>query len=117
MAASSPSWCSSCSSNFWPFLVKNPQFWQILGNFDQNLVIFRQFFKITLNFADCVNLIKSAGDTLSISVERHIESYKGDIVDGKRHGEGLLIYKSGCSYEGTFFKNKKTGKGKYFELG
>ena len=70
---------------------------------------------VGMTFEDCVNLIKNADNTISISVERNFESYKGDIVDGKRHGKGLLIYKSGCSYEGNFFKNKKTGKGKYFD--
>ena len=52
---------------------------------------------------------------ISMSIERHIESYEGDIADGKRHGKGVLIWKTGYRYEGDFFENKRTGKGKYFD--
>jgi len=38
--------------------------------------------------------------------------YSGQIVDGKRHGEGTQIYKDTSVYEGQFLKNKRSGKGK-----
>ena len=39
-------------------------------------------------------------------------SYYGQIdTDGKAHGEGVIKYSTGGSYEGTFLNNKRHGLG------
>lgn len=38
--------------------------------------------------------------------------YKGEIVDEKRHGKGVMQFTNGGIYEGNFNKNKRQGKGK-----
>lgn len=39
--------------------------------------------------------------------------YKGEVVDGKRHGYGMEHWPDGDTYEGNFIKNKREGYGKY----
>jgi len=41
------------------------------------------------------------------------EYYEGDWEDGKRHGEGVLLYPNGNIYEGTWDSDVKEGKGKF----
>ncbi|XP_008300148.1 radial spoke head 10 homolog B, partial [Stegastes partitus] len=39
--------------------------------------------------------------------------YKGDFVQGQRHGQGTFHYASGAVYEGEWRNNKKHGQGKF----
>ncbi|KAI8894714.1 hypothetical protein BC833DRAFT_603866 [Globomyces pollinis-pini] len=39
--------------------------------------------------------------------------YKGNWVDGKRHGFGIFYYSDGSRYEGNWKENKKEGQGVY----
>lgn len=39
--------------------------------------------------------------------------YKGDYLNGKRHGNGLLVYANGDSYKGEFHFDLPHGRGKY----
>lgn len=39
-------------------------------------------------------------------------TYKGNFVDGKRHGHGTMYYKTGDKYVGDFANNKRHGNGK-----
>ena len=41
----------------------------------------------------------------------HDACYKGEIVDGKRTGKGVMIYKSGRIYEGDWVVDQRTGRG------
>ena len=43
------------------------------------------------------------------------EYYKGDILNGKANGKGILYYKNGKKkYDGEFINNKAEGEGVYF---
>ena len=42
--------------------------------------------------------------------------YKGSFVEGKKDGNGILIYKNGTKYEGDFKNNKHEGFGKLKQL-
>ena len=42
-----------------------------------------------------------------------VEKYVGDIVNAKKNGKGIIIYKNGDKYEGDFKDNLKDGFGKY----
>ena len=42
--------------------------------------------------------------------------YKGDFVNGKKEGNGVMIYKNGTKYEGAFKNNKHEGFGKLTQL-
>ena len=43
------------------------------------------------------------------------EYYKGDILNGKAYGKGILYYKNGKKkYEGNFINDKKEGKGLFY---
>jgi len=42
-----------------------------------------------------------------------IDLYKGDIVDGKRHGFGLQLFANGSFYVGYWNENKANGRGKF----
>ena len=37
--------------------------------------------------------------------------YEGDLVNGKRHGKGLMMYKNGRIYEGSWANDYREGKG------
>ena len=37
--------------------------------------------------------------------------YKGDILDSKRHGRGIMLYDDGRKYEGEWKNNQREGKG------
>ncbi|XP_071319624.1 radial spoke head 10 homolog B isoform X2 [Trachinotus anak] len=39
--------------------------------------------------------------------------YKGDFVQGQRHGQGTFYYAGGAVYEGEWKNNRKHGKGKF----
>ena len=39
--------------------------------------------------------------------------YEGEWLDGKRSGQGKMIYVNGDVYEGLFKDDKKNGQGKY----
>lgn len=41
------------------------------------------------------------------------ETYEGEYLNGKRHGQGTYTYKNGFIYEGYFIENLKDGFGKY----
>lgn len=40
-------------------------------------------------------------------------TYTGDLIGGKRHGKGKMVYSSGNTYEGGFKDDKFDGKGVY----
>lgn len=40
-------------------------------------------------------------------------TYTGDLVEGKRHGKGKMVYDSGNTYEGEFKDGNFDGKGVY----
>ena len=40
-------------------------------------------------------------------------SYIGEVLNGKRHGRGMLIYRDRSIYEGEFKDDKKDGQGKF----
>ena len=42
--------------------------------------------------------------------------YKGEFVNGKKEGNGLMIYENGTKYEGNFKNNKHDGFGKLIQL-
>ena len=42
--------------------------------------------------------------------------YKGEFVNGKKEGNGVMIYKNGTKYEGAFKNNKHEGFGKLIQL-
>ena len=42
--------------------------------------------------------------------------YKGEFENGKKEGNGIMIYKNGTKYEGTFKNNKHDGFGKLIQL-
>jgi hypothetical protein len=42
-------------------------------------------------------------------------TYEGDFVQGRRHGVGLQLYRSGDEYYGSWRFGKFDGKGKYFD--
>lgn len=44
-------------------------------------------------------------------------TYTGDLVGGKRHGQGKMVYDSGNTYEGGFVDDKFDGKGVYTWVG
>ena len=52
------------------------------------------------------------GVTLSLSGD----FYEGIFVDGKKEGNGTMIYKNGTRYEGAFKANKHNGFGKLIQL-
>ena len=39
--------------------------------------------------------------------------YKGYWVHNQKHGKGILTYKDGSYYEGSFYKDKRQGYGKH----
>ena len=39
--------------------------------------------------------------------------YTGEVLNGKRDGEGTLKYASGSTYQGGFKKDRKHGPGKF----
>ena len=43
---------------------------------------------------------------------RLVRSYKGEFLEGKYHGKGILHYKDGTHYEGEFDNSVQTGQGK-----
>ena len=50
-----------------------------------------------------------------ILVSNYGEYYDGEFVNGKREGEGKLIYANGNQYEGTFLSGLPNGKGKLIQ--
>ena len=42
---------------------------------------------------------------------RYGYNYKGELLDGNRHGEGIYYYVNGDIYEGNWKNNKKDGEG------
>ena len=52
------------------------------------------------------------GVTLSLSGD----FYEGNFVNGKKEGNGTMIYKNGTRYEGAFKENKHNGFGKIIQL-
>jgi hypothetical protein len=42
------------------------------------------------------------------------EKYEGPIINGKKEGKGIYIYKNGCKYEGYFRNDKKEGEGIFY---
>lgn len=47
------------------------------------------------------------------SKEYPIKSYVGVVEDGVFHGEGVLIFSNGDSFEGNFLQGKRSGNGVY----
>eukprot|EP00912_Choanoflagellata_sp_UC4_P002330 UC4_evm7s1462 len=45
------------------------------------------------------------------------KKYKGEVVDGKRHGKGRLEFPDGRWFDGEFANNKMHGKGLYYKNG
>lgn len=41
------------------------------------------------------------------------DHYEGDLVNGKKHGNGILYSRDGSRYEGTWKDNKPNGIGVY----
>ena len=41
-------------------------------------------------------------EIVSSEAQPNGDSYVGNLVNGKRHGQGLLTFASGATYEGTF---------------
>lgn len=68
----------------------------------------------------CLNVHKQqciAGRTASAG-PTPTRRYRGQFLDGRRHGEGALLYSSGARYEGTWAADRKEGEGVYvFEDG
>ena len=44
----------------------------------------------------------------------NIEKYEGPLINGKKEGKGIYIYKNGCKYEGYFKNDKKEGSGIFY---
>ena len=40
--------------------------------------------------------------------------YDGELINDKREGKGIILFKDGTKYEGEFINNKKEGKGIYY---
>ena len=46
------------------------------------------------------------------AIKRYKDShYKGEIVERKREGLGIMVYKNGRLYEGEWAKDKRHGRG------
>ena len=41
-------------------------------------------------------------------------TYKGDVVDGKKHGKGVYTFNSGNKYEGDYKDDVMEGKGRFY---
>ena len=41
------------------------------------------------------------------------DKYKGDVVDGKKHGKGRYTFANGNKYEGSYKDDKMNGKGRF----
>ena len=54
------------------------------------------------------NGLRHGTGTLFYNAER-TSYYKGTFVDGKRHGHGRVVYKSGSVYDGSWEDDKKSG--------
>lgn len=39
--------------------------------------------------------------------------YTGEVLNGKRHGKGKMVWRGGDVYEGDWVNDKRTGKGRY----
>ena len=46
------------------------------------------------------------------AIKRYKESlYRGEVQEGKRHGQGICVYEIGRVYEGDWNDDKRHGKG------
>ncbi|CAG9331540.1 unnamed protein product [Blepharisma stoltei] len=62
------------------------------------------------------NRLKKSPNPDKITNNTHflaVEKYNGDYVNGKRHGNGEIIYSNGDKYKGKWINDKKEGYGKY----
>lgn len=71
------------------------------------------FFLLTVNAQEnCVNILFLKA--LEVTNEKNKkESFKGQILKGKRNGMGLLASKNGSLYIGDFYRNKISGYGMF----
>ncbi len=44
----------------------------------------------------------------------NMEKYEGQMINGKKEGKGIYIYRNGCKYEGYFQNDKKEGIGIFY---
>lgn len=65
----------------------------------------------TLTVADDISVIQSLVEQLMPYVTNASPGYTGDIVDGKKHGRGVLISDDGEIYEGDWENDTRHGKG------
>ena len=48
----------------------------------------------------------------NFAIKRYKESlYRGELVEGNRHGQGICVYEIGRIYEGDWLADKRDGKG------
>ena len=56
--------------------------------------------------------VKSNGYSVQETINyQNMNTYKGDVVNGKANGIGEMVYKNGDVYKGEFVDDKKEGKG------
>lgn len=46
--------------------------------------------------------------------DENLSTYEGEFVNGKRQGQGVIIWKSGSRYEGAWIDDMREGQGKMF---
>ena len=42
--------------------------------------------------------------------------YIGQVIDGKKEGNGIMLFKDGSRYEGNWKNDKEEGKGSFFNI-
>jgi hypothetical protein len=80
----------------------------------QTLVLFesKQFLTFLSNVKneEPINLLEKEIDIQKEKEAVKKDIYEGDILDGKKHGFGKMLYKNGNVYEGKWKNDKKHGK-------
>ena len=77
-----------------------------LVNFESSTLFLED--SVTLSTLDLRKLRQRPTFNLVRFADAH---YLGDIANGLRHGLGVMVYKSGRRYEGSWLQDKRSGSG------
>ena len=58
-------------------------------------------------------LIPIFSSTIDIFQDKMGNIYEGEVLEGKKHGKGVLKFRNGDIYTGQFFQDEAHGQGKY----